>query len=290
MLEMEGIRQHIRNDLDIVLARFILAVLDALVLRRGRKSAPSRASLVRVLTRRPAVPEAVAPLEGLLDRFRPDDLYRMVEILESRGLIESTAATRFGLALSDEGRHFLRGFGTAPPGLVGGVLDRREEETDLHRALRTMRRDLAVIHGLPRYRIFADRTLRAIAARRPATIDELRAVPGIGDATAAAWGPQILECIRNVPPVPAAERAPVASRPAVAMAANGMTADGGAPPGDLAGAEPARPALAADILAATAVNEPPARYHAAPPRGRHPPRAAGSRPRRKALRAVAVAD
>ena len=59
-------------------------------------------------------------------------------------------------------------------------------------ALRAWRAELARAQGVPAYVILHDRTLRELAARRPATADELLEVPGIGDAKAERYGAALL--------------------------------------------------------------------------------------------------
>jgi ATP-dependent DNA helicase RecQ len=67
----------------------------------------------------------------------------------------------------------------------------------LFAALRRWRAELAREQGVPAYVILHDRTLQEIAARRPATMDELLQVVGIGEAKAARYGAALLELIRG---------------------------------------------------------------------------------------------
>src|SRR5262249_59381405 len=55
-------------------------------------------------------------------------------------------------------------------------------------ALREWRRDQARERGVPPYVVMHDRTLEAIAASLPRSLDELSDVPGIGPAKLAAHG------------------------------------------------------------------------------------------------------
>jgi superfamily II DNA helicase RecQ len=64
-------------------------------------------------------------------------------------------------------------------------------ESSVEQALRTWRLFEARRRGLPAFRIFSDKTLRAIAQRRPAKAAELLAVPGIGISTVEKYGRQI---------------------------------------------------------------------------------------------------
>jgi superfamily II DNA helicase RecQ len=45
--------------------------------------------------------------------------------------------------------------------------------------------------------IFPDRTLREVARRRPATLDELQAIPGIGPVKVQRYGDALLRVLRQ---------------------------------------------------------------------------------------------
>ena len=51
--------------------------------------------------------------------------------------------------------------------------------------------------GLPAFRIFNDRTLRALAISRPLTTQELLAVPGVGISTVEKYGADIYRVVRE---------------------------------------------------------------------------------------------
>jgi ATP-dependent DNA helicase RecQ len=70
-------------------------------------------------------------------------------------------------------------------------------DTELFERLRALRRSLARERGVPSYLIFNDRTLAQMAARKPATPEEFRAIKGVGDKKAADLGPAFLACIRG---------------------------------------------------------------------------------------------
>jgi ATP-dependent DNA helicase RecQ len=76
----------------------------------------------------------------------------------------------------------------------------REAEADsiegkIFEALRKLRRELAKDQGLAAYMIFADRTLIEMAERRPATLDDLRAIHGVGERKMALYGEAFLDAI-----------------------------------------------------------------------------------------------
>jgi ATP-dependent DNA helicase RecQ len=78
-------------------------------------------------------------------------------------------------------------------GSSSSVGDDGEMDEDLFRALRAWRTGEASAQQLPPYCVFSDKTLRALASRRPESLTELRAVPGVGDAKLEKYGDAVLE-------------------------------------------------------------------------------------------------
>jgi len=74
-----------------------------------------------------------------------------------------------------------------------------EEEfsKDLFEDLRKLRMQLARKEGLPPYCIFHDRTLREMAARRPANPREMLGVVGVGEITFRKYGRFFLDLISS---------------------------------------------------------------------------------------------
>ena len=68
-------------------------------------------------------------------------------------------------------------------------------DVDLYERLRTLRRELAELRGVPAYVIFNDRTLRALAQVRPSTAEGLMAIPGIGASKRKKYGEILLSTI-----------------------------------------------------------------------------------------------
>jgi ATP-dependent DNA helicase RecQ len=73
--------------------------------------------------------------------------------------------------------------------------DRDSGQSKIFEALRQLRRELAKDQGLAAYMIFADRTLLEMAERRPATLDDLRTIHGVGERKMALYGEAFLEAI-----------------------------------------------------------------------------------------------
>ncbi|PKP86564.1 MAG: DNA helicase RecQ [Alphaproteobacteria bacterium HGW-Alphaproteobacteria-17] len=64
-------------------------------------------------------------------------------------------------------------------------------------ALRATRRELAAEAGVPPYVVFHDAVLRAMASERPATLDAMATIPGVGAKKLEAWGEAFLAVIRQ---------------------------------------------------------------------------------------------
>ena len=66
------------------------------------------------------------------------------------------------------------------------------ESVSVFERLRAWRRDTALEHGVPAYVIFHDATLKEIARSRPASLNDLRGIAGVGERKLDAYGAQIL--------------------------------------------------------------------------------------------------
>ena len=62
-------------------------------------------------------------------------------------------------------------------------------------ALRAWRAEVAREHGLPAYVIFHDATLAEMARERPATLEALAGVSGVGAKKLEAYGQEILRVV-----------------------------------------------------------------------------------------------
>ncbi len=75
--------------------------------------------------------------------------------------------------------------------------DLEEDARDLFEALRAWRLETAREAGVPPYVVASDRSLRDIAALRPAGLEALRTAHGIGPAKAEKYGTEILTIVRE---------------------------------------------------------------------------------------------
>ena len=71
-------------------------------------------------------------------------------------------------------------------------LELGEGDTSLFEALRLHRKQLAQEQGVPPYVILHDKTLVAICAQRPRSIDELAGIPGIGERKLELYGEDLI--------------------------------------------------------------------------------------------------
>jgi ATP-dependent DNA helicase RecQ len=122
------------------------------------------------------------------------------------GALRTASAEHGGFALTAKGEDIL--FGREAIMLRSDPLARRErrekvaanldEATDrILAALKRKRRELAQEEGVPAYVIFADRTLIDMAEKRPATLDDMLRVHGVGDRKVARYGDAFLEALEE---------------------------------------------------------------------------------------------
>ena len=64
-------------------------------------------------------------------------------------------------------------------------------------ALRAWRSEVARQRGMPAYVVLHDSTIEGIAAARPATLEQLRRIAGIGDAKLKHYGEALLALVRS---------------------------------------------------------------------------------------------
>lgn len=105
---------------------------------------------------------------------------------------------RIGDALSRTANHVS---GAQPP-VASGETDAKPaavalspQDEALFQALREWRAEEARKQGMPPYIVATDKALRALAERRPQSVEELRGVPGFGPAKAAKYGANVVELV-----------------------------------------------------------------------------------------------
>ena len=133
-------------------------------------------------------------------------LQPVARALQACGALEATE--HGGLRLGGDARAILKGERSVaivrPP--PTGKAGRRRRGTGttpnpvgdpLFDALRDLRRTLAADAQVPPYVIFHDAVLRDMAARRPATLEQMGAISGVGEKKLDAYGAAFLRAIRD---------------------------------------------------------------------------------------------
>ncbi|HBM58067.1 MAG TPA: DNA helicase RecQ [Citreicella sp.] len=122
-----------------------------------------------------------------------------------RDLMRPDAARHGALVMTEAARPILRGEETIS--LRRDVIDRAaerrpqvktlvsDEDAPLLSALKAKRRALAEGASLPAYMIFPDRTLIEMAEKRPATLDQMAAISGVGAKKLSSYGAEFLSVI-----------------------------------------------------------------------------------------------
>ncbi len=130
--------------------------------------------------------------------------------LLARGYLETDPAGHGGLRLSDACRGLLRAeerFVIRKDVLRKARKSRRTARgtslppgADLQcwEALRERRRTIAESEGVPPYVIFHDATLMAMMEERPSTLDEMAALPGIGQYKLDKYGEDFLQVLKGL--------------------------------------------------------------------------------------------
>lgn len=132
----------------------------------------------------------------------PDRTWRdIARQLVARGALDVAVENRGELLPTEAARPILKGEETlwlreealpprAPAALPAAAA--AGPEAGLFAALRAWRRQEAQEQGVPAYMIFPDRTLAEIAARRPASLEDLAAIPGVGQSKLERYGAAVL--------------------------------------------------------------------------------------------------
>lgn len=76
-------------------------------------------------------------------------------------------------------------------------VDGPEPDDALFEALRAWRSQVAARNGVPAYLVFHDRHLQVLAGRKPTTLKELGACPGIGPAKLERYGDDLLDLVAD---------------------------------------------------------------------------------------------
>jgi len=129
--------------------------------------------------------------------------------LLDEGVLERTDGDRPVLKLNAaswevmRGRRSVRLLEAKKPKAARTVMEEKswsEVDEELFERLRALRRQIAAERGVPAYVIMHDSTMRELARIRPATLDDLKTVRGLGDKKLADFGQRIVDVIAAAAP------------------------------------------------------------------------------------------
>jgi ATP-dependent DNA helicase RecQ len=137
------------------------------------------------------------PAYGSLSGWSPARVRRLLEELVALGCLSQSPGQYPMVELSDRGRAVLGGAETVEVVVAPDLEPAPAMAADpaLFQRLREWRSEVARRQGVPAYVVFHDRTLNELAARRPADLSELEALPGIGRSKLDRYGQALLEIL-----------------------------------------------------------------------------------------------
>lgn len=144
---------------------------------------------------------------GLMASYEEREVREILDFLELEGYIESRGTDYPTLALTPKAHGVLFGGevlrmkrarpkATAAPSAKKIGAD-ATADLALLTALKALRREIADAKGVPAYVVFTDAALVDMCQRRPATLDEMLAVSGVGEKKLAKYGERFLKVIRD---------------------------------------------------------------------------------------------
>jgi ATP-dependent DNA helicase RecQ len=146
------------------------------------------------------------PAYNTLTGWSEERARRLFAELIETGLVGQTPGQYPMVTLTDLGREVLAGRSEVVVTLPAEPVSERfssavaaAADPDLFERLRRWRAEVARRDGVPAYVIFHDRALAELAVRRPADLDQLSTVPGIGPAKLARYGGDLLELLTSQP-------------------------------------------------------------------------------------------
>jgi ATP-dependent DNA helicase RecQ len=125
-----------------------------------------------------------------------DDVYRTLSLTPAGREVMAGRTPRVALTLPEPPRpKAKRSRKTTSIPAAAGAADAATASPARIEALREWRRQEAARRSVPAYVVLHDRTLAALAAFRPSTLEALSAIPGIGPAKLETYGKQLLSLL-----------------------------------------------------------------------------------------------
>jgi len=150
------------------------------------------------------------PEYGALAYLSLSAIVRQIELLITEGYLSREEHGYRLIALTEKGKKARHDPsllpGVPPVSAAKGKKDKAEKrdiadeaqvDEELWQRLRAWRREQAQAQEVPAFVIFHDATLRRIAALRPADLDELASIKGIGPSKLEKYGPEVLSIVNK---------------------------------------------------------------------------------------------
>jgi ATP-dependent DNA helicase RecQ len=145
---------------------------------------------------------------GIGTEFSKNQWRGIFRQLAAAGLLQVDIADYGGLSITAQGQAFLQNknpltlrqtrTAKAPRGRrAAGAPLSGDKDTALFDALRARRLELAKAQDVPPYVIFHDKTLQAMATFKPASLDDMAGISGVGEAKLARYGQTFLDVIQR---------------------------------------------------------------------------------------------
>jgi ATP-dependent DNA helicase RecQ len=151
------------------------------------------------------------PEYGALSYLSLSAIVRQIEYLIAEGYLSREERGYRLIALTEKGQKARRDPSLLPDALPVStamgkkdkaekrdVDDHAEVDEELWQRLRAWRLEQAQAQEVPAFVIFHDATLRRIAARRPADLDELVSIKGVGPSKLEKYGQEVLSVVKSV--------------------------------------------------------------------------------------------
>ena len=145
-------------------------------------------------------------VHGIAKDFGRTQLREIIGQLQARGLLVRSEGEYPTLAVSPEGREFLRSRQTLSllrpvhsegPRGTGESAATMEYDEGLFQELRELRKRLADARDVPAFVIFGDVSLRHMAAACPRSVEGFSRIPGVGEVKLDQYGLEFLGVIRS---------------------------------------------------------------------------------------------
>lgn len=133
---------------------------------------------------------------GIIKNYSKEKLASFINTLIAHGYISLKEGEYPKVVLNSNSVKILRGEEKVV--LKENVSTKKiEVNDDLFEVLRTLRREIASGEAVPPYLVFSDATLKELSSKRPANLDQMLDVSGVGQFKLKKYGERFLEAIKD---------------------------------------------------------------------------------------------